>query len=165
MPLSLDRDPYFIAYDSLYGYANVDHINAEGSGSEPVYSTTWTSGWTQIVPFDSGGDQFVLLYKGGIGEVEIDEISVGGDDGRPARPGGRRTARGRAKAAPRVTLRCRNYGRSRVQAPKPCVATYITRFFWSMSRFGMVVVGRPGCASVQPVCGFCCLTMPKSVPA
>ena len=56
------------------------------------------------------------------------------------------------------------YGRFSVQAPKPCVVTYIRRCFWSMTRFGTVVVGSPGATEVQPVCGRTRLARPKSVP-
>ena len=52
-----------------------------------------------------------------------------------------------------------------VQAPNPCVVTYMTRFTWSIFRCGTLVVGRPGWASFQPVFAFCRVTMPKSLPA
>ena len=62
--------------------------------------------------------------------------------------------RGAARRRPlEFTLRSRGYGRFSVQAPKPCVVTYIRRCFWSMTRFGTVVVGSPGATEVQPVCG------------
>ena len=41
--------------------------------------TSWTRGWTQFVPFESGNEQYLLLYKGGTGEVEIDKVTGNAD--------------------------------------------------------------------------------------
>ena len=101
MPFSIGGQPYFIAYDSLHGYANIDRINGDGDGSTNIYSSTWTKGWTSFTPFVLGGVQYVLLYKGGSGEVEIDRITVSGNNvtyhrdvvGRPGRRAGRASCR------------------------------------------------------------------------
>src|SRR5215216_5029584 len=56
------------------------------------------------------------------------------------------------------------YGSFSVQAPNPCVVTYMTRRSWSILRDGIVVVGSPGIAGVQPVCERTRWATPKSVP-
>ena len=39
-PFSIGGHPYFIAYDSLNGYANIERINPEGSGSTTISGET-----------------------------------------------------------------------------------------------------------------------------
>ncbi|MEE8156019.1 MAG: M23 family metallopeptidase [Phycisphaerales bacterium] len=69
-------DWYFLAYDSLYGYANVDRIHSSNAGITNVYQTSgWTKGRTSVVHYKLGNSHYVLLYSGGTGNAKISKIT------------------------------------------------------------------------------------------
>jgi hypothetical protein len=75
MPFALAGQPYYVAYNSMTGTANVDRINATGNGAATQWSGRWGKGWTHLVPFVQGGVQYFLAYHGGTGAVVIDKIT------------------------------------------------------------------------------------------
>ena len=79
MPFSLGGQPYYIAYKTTNGVANLDRINAAGNGASKLWSGSWGKGWTHLMPFVQGGTQYFVAYKGGTGAVEIDKITGSGN--------------------------------------------------------------------------------------
>ena len=43
-----------------------------------VWRSKWTKDWTALVPFSLKGQAFLLAYKGGTGEVDIDRLNADG---------------------------------------------------------------------------------------
>ena len=65
MPFCIGGQPYYIAYNSLNGSANIDRINAEGNGATNIYGRArGRKGWTDFMPFVQGGTQYLLLVQG-----------------------------------------------------------------------------------------------------
>ena len=79
MPFTLGGQPYYVAYNSTNGGANLDRINAAGNGASTIWSGSWGKGWTHLAPFVQGGVQYFLAYHGGTGAVEIDKITGSGN--------------------------------------------------------------------------------------
>jgi hypothetical protein len=79
MPFTLGGEPYYVAYKTTNGFANLDRINAVGNGASTVWSAWWGKGWTHLVPFTQGGVQYFLAYQGSTGAVEIDKITGSGN--------------------------------------------------------------------------------------
>ena len=81
MPFTLGANeaPYFVAYNSLTGGANVARINAQGTAAPTVPAVPWSRGWTLLVPFRLSGVQYMLAYRGASGEVKIHRITGSGD--------------------------------------------------------------------------------------
>lgn len=74
-PFKKNGDWYFLAYDSIYGYANIDRINSSNDGSTSVYQKNWTKGRSSVVHYKLGSSHYLLLYTGGTGSAKIRKIT------------------------------------------------------------------------------------------
>ena len=79
IPLKLGSDNYYVAYNSLYGGANLDRINASGNGASTLWSAWWGKSWTNFVPFVQSGVQYFIAYNASTGTAEIDKVTGGGN--------------------------------------------------------------------------------------
>ena len=66
VPLVLDRpglgkQPHYLAYSAITGYASIGHIDA--SGTHEVYRNRWLKDWKLFMPFELRGNQYYLSYR------------------------------------------------------------------------------------------------------
>lgn len=60
------------------GKVAIDALKADGKGVTPLWTGTWTKGWTHLTPFRLGGKPHYIAYKSSTGKVDFDRVNPGG---------------------------------------------------------------------------------------
>lgn len=82
MPFMLGGQPHYLAYKEGSGQVSLDRIKPNRHGVDTLWSGdagSWTTGWTNFMPFTLGGQPHYLAYKVKTGQVTIDRIRPTGN--------------------------------------------------------------------------------------
>ncbi len=76
-PFTVSGAPFFVAYDSSSGAVKTIRVTSSG-GIDTLWSSNWPTGFTGLLPFVQGGQQFVLGYNATTGDVDIERLGADG---------------------------------------------------------------------------------------
>jgi hypothetical protein len=78
MPFELNGQPHYLTYMIKTGQVNINRIQPDGRGVEPVWADNWSAGWSSFMPFTLNGRSHYVAYKIDTGQVSIDRIRPDG---------------------------------------------------------------------------------------
>ena len=60
---------------------HINRIKSDGTIGEQVQTASWTSGWTNALPYRLGNQTFLFLLKSATGQLHINHINADGTIG------------------------------------------------------------------------------------
>lgn len=79
VPLAHEGTMRLFAYRATTGQVSYGQLRADGQGSQPLGSATWTGLWTAITPFLlPGGEGALFVYGAGTGAAHVRKLNAAG---------------------------------------------------------------------------------------